>query len=233
MSGSREAILGRIGAALADLRNESTLAVASARSASTLSVEDCPDDVATRLRTPIRHTRPAIDADATTQLVRNMEAVQMSVVRLQGSSDVPEAVHFWLESEGIDGDVTIAPALADLIWPTTGNRSYRYGPASGEEAVGVTPCLAAVAETGSVALVSAEATPASLNFLPENHIVVVDARDVVDHVEDVFTRVRALRTLPRALNFVTGPSRTADIEQTIEIGAHGPRRMHVLIVEGQ
>ena len=75
-------------------------------------------------------------------------------------------------------------------------------------------------------------TPATLNFLPETHILVLHENQVVRHVDEVFSKLRALDTLPRALNFVTGPSRTADIEQTIEIGAHGPRRMHVLLIAG-
>ena len=168
----------------------------------------------------------------------------MSVVRLQRVEEVPAAVAFWLASEGIDGAVTVAPALAGLDWPgigsaeggagaeASGARTWRVGAASGEEGTGVTPCIAGVAETGSVALASGGDTPAALAFLPENHVVVLRSADIVAHVEDVFPRLREREVLPRALNFVTGPSRTADIEQTIEIGAHGPRRMHVLIVEG-
>jgi len=90
----------------------------------------------------------------------------------------------------------------------------------------------ASAETGSLALVSSADTPATLNFLPENHAVVLYENQIVPHVDDVFPLLRQLSPMPRALNFVTGPSRTGDIEQTIEIGAHGPRRMHVLLLPG-
>ena len=75
-------------------------------------------------------------------------------------------------------------------------------------------------------------TPSTLNFLPDNHIVVVNESQVVRHVDDVWTQLRQASGAHRAINFVTGPSRTGDIEQTIEIGAHGPRRMHVVLVSG-
>ena len=152
----------------------------------------------------------------------------MSVVRLQTRDDVVKAVDWYCESNSLDGAVTVAPALDDLRW----SDNIRTGAASGEEAISVTPCLASVAETGSVVLASSGDTPATLNYLPETHILVLHENQVVRHVDEVFSKLRALDTLPRALNFVTGPSRTADIEQTIEIGAHGPRRMHVLLIAG-
>jgi len=222
MSNSRSAILERIAHGLTDTRDAS----------SRVAVGDRPQEVSARLSGAGRHTLPRLDKNTTAQLIRNMESVQMSVVRLQRMTEVPQAVAFWLESEGVDGTVSVAPALADLDWSGADELTWRSGAATGDEVASVTPCLAAVAETGSVALASGDRTPATLNFLPENHVVVVRSADIVGHMEDVFTRLRDLPELPRALNLVTGPSRTADIEQTIEIGAHGPRRMHVLIVEG-
>jgi L-lactate dehydrogenase complex protein LldG len=122
--------------------------------------------------------------------------------------------------------VTVAPALGSLGWPA----HYASGPATGNERVSITPCIAAIAETGSVVMASGARTPANLNFLPDTHIIVVYESQLVRHVEDVFARIRLYSPLPRGINFVTGPSRTADIEQTLEIGAHGPRRMHILLV---
>lgn len=214
MSG-REQILRRIGKALG-------------REAGVMSSSDAPDVVRDRLATPPSHTLPAFGANTIDVLIEKMESVLMSVVRLQTRDDVVKAVDWYCESNGLDGDMTVAPALGDLSW----SENTRTGAASGEEAISVTPCLAAVAETGSVVMASSADTPATLNFLPETHILVLHENQVVRHVDDVFTYVRALDPLPRALNFVTGPSRTADIEQTIEIGAHGPRRMHVLLIAG-
>jgi L-lactate dehydrogenase complex protein LldG len=83
-------------------------------------------------------------------------------------------------------------------------------------------------------LISGAQTPTTLNFLPETHIVVVRCDQVVATYEDGWDRLRAAaktELLPRVVNFITGPSRTADIEQHIELGAHGPRRLHIVLVE--
>ena len=92
--------------------------------------------------------------------------------------------------------------------------------------------FAGIAETGTLALVSGPANPTTLNFLPDNHIVVLRKEDVVADYESVFAMLRTAYGkggAPRTLNFVTGPSRSADIEQTLLLGAHGPRRLHIVI----
>lgn len=211
---ARDQILGRIGSALG--RDKAVLSIN----------DDVPSTVKSRLTAPPSHTLPAIPDDTIAVLIEKMESVLMSVVRLQTRDDVVKAVEWYCESNKLDGDITVAPALKDLDW----SDKTSSGAASGEEAISVTPCLAAVAETGSIVTASSGDTPATLNFLPETHILVLHENQIVRHVDGVFDHLRALDSLPRALNFITGPSRTADIEQTIEIGAHGPRRMHVLLI---
>lgn len=91
----------------------------------------------------------------------------------------------------------------------------------------------AAAETGTLFLVSGADNPTTLNFLPETHIVLICAGDVAGSYEEAFDRLRAIygeSTLPRTVNLISGPSRTADIEQTIVRGAHGPKRLHVVIL---
>ncbi len=75
-------------------------------------------------------------------------------------------------------------------------------------------------------------TPTTLNFLPENHVVVVRASQVVGAYEEVWDRLRAANpaALPRTVNMITGPSRTGDIELRLELGAHGPRRLHIVLI---
>ncbi len=216
---ARDAILGRIQSAL-NAEHPSRLVPSS--------VDDAPAVVRERLATKPVSTLPAFNEDQTDRLIRLMESVEMTVTRVQTPDDVVNAVEDYIQTENLDGDITVAPALGELAWPEV----YRTGAASGVETTSVTPCFAAVAETGSVVMASSDGTPATLNFLPDNHIVVVNESQVVRHVDDVWTRLRDEAGNPRALNFVTGPSRTGDIEQTIEIGAHGPRRMHVILVAG-
>jgi L-lactate dehydrogenase complex protein LldG len=97
----------------------------------------------------------------------------------------------------------------------------------------VSHAFAAVAETGTLVLTSGADNPTTLNFLPDVHIVVVGARDFASDFESALARLRGrfgAGTMPRAVNMITGPSRSADIEQTLILGAHGPRKLHVMVV---
>ncbi len=108
------------------------------------------------------------------------------------------------------------------------------GKAEASDQASLTGAFAGVAETGTLLLVSGPQAPTTLNFLPETHIAVLRASRMVGPYEDAWERVRARYGrggLPRTVNFITGPSRTADIEQTIQLGAHGPRRLHIVLIE--
>ena len=92
----------------------------------------------------------------------------------------------------------------------------------------------AAAETGSLVMVSGSENPSTLNFLPDNHIIVVSAKDIASDYETMWTKVRftfGKGGMPRTVNWITGPSRSGDIEQTMLLGAHGPRRLHVIVVK--
>jgi L-lactate dehydrogenase complex protein LldG len=104
-------------------------------------------------------------------------------------------------------------------------------PARGEDAIGITGAFCAVAETGTLVTLSSPGTPASVSLLPETHVAIVQRSRIVRGMEEVWQLVRKERgTLPRAVNFISGPSRTADIEQTVTLGAHGPYRVHIIVV---
>jgi len=95
----------------------------------------------------------------------------------------------------------------------------------------VTGVFSAIAETGTLMMCSGPDTPATVSLLPETHIALVPAGRIVPFMEDAWDLARAeLGQLPRAVNFISGPSRTADIEQTIVMGAHGPYRVHIVVV---
>ena len=97
--------------------------------------------------------------------------------------------------------------------------------------VGVTGSFCAIAETGTLMLVSGAATPSSVSLLPETHVAVVRCERILTGMEETWSLLRAeLGSMPRAVNFVSGPSRTADIEQTLVLGAHGPYRVHIVLV---
>jgi L-lactate dehydrogenase complex protein LldG len=125
------------------------------------------------------------------------------------------------------------PLLAALPWDAALELERRFGPAEAEDRAALSRAVAAAAETGSLFLVSGADNPTTLAFLPETHIILIRAGDIVGCYEEAFDRLRALYgagTLPRTINMISGPSRTADIEQTIVRGAHGPKRLHVVVL---
>jgi len=165
--------------------------------------------------------------------VRMAEEVQTTVVRVASEAEVPGEVARYLAAENLPAELVMAPdAALDLIpWEARPLLQIRRGRAGPGDAVSLTPCLAAVAETGTLMLVSGPDTPTTLNFLPDTQIVVMRAGQVVAAYEDGWDLLRALPAMPRTINFITGPSRTGDIEQRIQLGAHGPRRLHVVLIE--
>ncbi len=125
------------------------------------------------------------------------------------------------------------PLFADMDWSAT-QIEISHGPSDGHDLNGLSRAFAGVAETGTLMLASGADNPTTLNFLPDNHIVVVSADDIEGDYESAFDRLRALYgdgLMPRALNMVTGPSRSADIAQTMLLGAHGPRKLHIIVID--
>ena len=181
--------------------------------------------------------RGQLDEGARTALFCDKaEASAATVARVASEADVPGEVARFLRDNNAPAVIRMGsdPALAGLPWSTTA-LEVSTGPSDGSDVNGLSRAFGAVAETGTLALVSGQDNPTTLNFLPDNHMVVVAARDIAGDYETVFGRIRARYGqghMPRTLNLVTGPSRSADIEQTLILGAHGPRRLHVIVVDG-
>ncbi|MCA0422538.1 MAG: lactate utilization protein [Proteobacteria bacterium] len=163
------------------------------------------------------------------------EAVQTTTEVVKKAQDVPKAVAAFLRGHNLPAALRIGsdPLLAAMPWGETAI-DVAHGPSDGNDLVAVSHAVAGVAETGTLVLTSGADNPTTLNFLPDNHIVVVKAADIAGDYESVWGRLR--RTygkgeMPRTVNFVTGPSRSGDIEQKLLLGAHGPRSLHVIVVE--
>jgi L-lactate dehydrogenase complex protein LldG len=186
--------------------------------------------IETYLRAHPRGTLPKVEADLLARFRARAEAMQSTTEEVAGEADVPVAVARYLKSANLPLAGCVWPQLARLDWRGAGLDLYARE-ANGEDAVGVTGAFAAIAETGTLVLASGPDTPSSASLLPETHVAVVGADRIVAHMEDAFALARAaFGQLPRAINFVSGPSRTADIDQTIVLGAHGPSRVHVILV---
>jgi L-lactate dehydrogenase complex protein LldG len=180
--------------------------------------------------------RGQLDAPGRVALFRTMaEKVSASVVKVADAADVPAAVAEYLRSKNLPASLRRGadPRLDAMPWDGVPNVEVRVGVSDGRDLVSVSHAAGGVAETGTLALLSGPENPTTLNFLPDHHIVVVLAEDIVGDYETFWSRLRerfGKGEMPRTVNFVTGPSRSGDIEQTILLGAHGPRALHVIIV---
>jgi L-lactate dehydrogenase complex protein LldG len=157
---------------------------------------------------------------------------------VRSRDDVPGAIGNYLRQNNLPLAVRRGEdaRLSALPWSREPMIDVSIGASDGRQLVSVSHALAGVAETGTLVLTSGRDNPTTLNFLPDHHIVVLDAADLAGDLETVFARLRETwgeGQLPRVVNMITGPSRSADIEQTLILGAHGPRRLHVVMVAAE
>lgn len=166
--------------------------------------------------------------------VSEAERVSAQVERLDSMAEVPAAAARVCADAGAASlKVALNPQLQALNWV---DHNVQFGIGHGDDPVGLSMAYAGVAETGTLVLRSGNDTPTTLNFLPDVHTVVIRTCDIEATYEDVWTKLRAAAPaggpkMPRTVNWITGPSRTADIEQTILLGAHGPRKLVILLVD--
>ncbi|BBK34678.1 L-lactate dehydrogenase complex protein LldG [Stella humosa] len=170
--------------------------------------------------------------------VEMAEMVSTTVDRVPDEAAVPGVVAEYLARHNLPTDIVMSPdpALDAIPWQDRPLLSIHRGRSQGDDPVSLTPAFAGIAETGTLMLASGADRPTTLNFLPDTHIVVLYADQVVGPYETAWGRLRAWQAaagggMPRTVNFVTGPSRTGDIEQKIQLGAHGPRRLHIVLIE--
>jgi L-lactate dehydrogenase complex protein LldG len=166
---------------------------------------------------------------------RMAEKVAATVTRVADADAVPEEIADYLRRNNLPAAFRMGAdeRLAGLPWDRTPQLERLTGASDGRDLVGLSHALAGIAETGTLALASGPDNPNTLNYLPDTHIVVVAAADIVGDVETLWARLRerfGAGALPRTVSLVTGPSRSGDIEQTIILGAHGPRALHVVVV---
>ncbi len=171
--------------------------------------------------------------------IREAEQVNATVARVSNLAGVPREVARYLAKNNLPMTLKIAPDISrpGIRWTEQTLLSVEEGRADGSEQASVSRAFAGVAETGTLVLLSGPGNPTTLSFLPPTHVVVVSASDIAGDYEQVWDRLRNEnmgedgRFMPRTVNWITGPSRTADIEQTLLLGAHGPQRLQIVIVD--
>jgi L-lactate dehydrogenase complex protein LldG len=176
--------------------------------------------------------RPPMPDDLVTRFIEEARKMATTVESVDALSDAPAAACRFLTGHNLPLQAIAWQTLQDLDWSEAG-LTVEFRKPGNDDLVGITGCFCATAETGTLVLLSGPQTYASAGLLPETHIAIVPASRIVAGQEDAFDLIRAEQgELPRAVNFVSGPSRTGDIEQTIVLGAHGPYRVHVIVVRG-
>lgn len=183
-----------------------------------------------RLATPSPNLKPALGEDSVSLFVRKANAVHTRISMVPTLAGVSEVVVRHIERHGLDDAIVVAPGLEGVQW--SNRLAVERRAARGSDRLGVTGAFAGIAETGSVMLLSGPESPTTLNFLPEDHIVVLRESRIVAHPEDAWALLREEReSMPRTVNLICGPSKTGDVELEILEGAHGPRRFHVVVVQ--
>jgi L-lactate dehydrogenase complex protein LldG len=167
-----------------------------------------------------RFRERALGLASTVEEVDGLEAAPAAVARYLKGASLPLAAVCW-------------PELSALDWSGAGMQVEARA-AREPDLVGITGAFCAIAETGTLLTVSGRDTPATVSLLPETHIAVVSRSRIVRGMEEAWQLARTeLQQLPRAFNFISGPSRTADIEQTVTLGAHGPYRVHIVLISSR
>ena len=172
--------------------------------------------------------------------IANVEKEFGTVARVADLREIPGAVAEYLSQQNLAPRFVMAPhpELQALPWSDRAMLEFETRRAQASDLVSVQHGYAGIAETGTLMLPSDPARPTTLNLLAETEIVVLRASRITGPYEDAWDMLRAERQdpvsggfMPRNVMLVTGPSRSADIEQTLELGAHGPRRLHVIVVD--
>ncbi|MDB5651037.1 MAG: lactate utilization protein [Hyphomicrobiales bacterium] len=182
-------------------------------------------------RGPIPARGQGDEATRMATFVAEAQRVSASFVMLANRSDVPGEVARFLSEAGLPPEIRMGDdaRLTGLDW--TG-LNVLHGRSHGADLTALSHAFAGVAETGSLVVLSGVDNPNTLNYLPDNHLIVLSAADLCADLESVWVRLRSAlgkALMPRTVNIITGPSRSADIEQTLLLGAHGPRRLHILV----
>lgn len=213
MSDARADILKRLASAAGTSPNDRRAAVADRLRAHTRGPAVAgPDDRVQRFRDA------AVRAGASVEILPSWTAVTEAAGRFLSETNLPARLRLAND-----------PRLAALPWPATLETAVVAGAPVDDEGPALVTALAGVAETGSVVFAAKPEHPPSLNLLPETELIVLEAGTIVAAAEDVWDTLRN-GPPPRSLCFVSGPSRTGDIEMNLVTGVHGPRRLHIMIV---
>lgn len=223
MTAARDVVFGSIRRALASTGKEAP------------RLQEVADRIAGHPRGVIPQRAQLPPAERLDLFKAMVEAAAATLDHLPDAAAVPDAVAAYLRDRNLPMTILRGgdARLAHLPWHTQPTLDVWIGASDGRQLAGLSHAFAGIAESGTVVMLSGPDNPSTLNLLPDHHLVMVNAADVTGTYEAAWDRIRDLYgpgTLPRTVNWITGPSRSADIEQTLLLGAHGPRSLHILLV---
>lgn len=196
---------------------------------------ECPADVGTGFanmtaaRNSAAPALPRIGDDLVSTFRERAQKLSSDVIGPVAGAEACREVALYLQARGLPNRAVCWPDIAAHDWAGAGIAAEARA-ARDTDLVGITGVFCAIAETGTLMLLSGPATPATVSLLPETHVALLPVSRIVARMEDAWALARRERgVLPRAVNFVSGPSRTADIEQTVTLGAHGPYRVLIIL----
>lgn len=176
-----------------------------------------------------RGPRPTMPDDLIAHFKSRALKLSSDVLETDDRKNVPALLAGYLREKSLPLSGVCWPELADLPWLAAGLNIPARAPTN-DDATGITSAFCAIAETGTLMMLGSANTPATTSLLPETHVAIVDPKRIVATMEDAWELMRKeVGQPPRAVNFISGPSRTADIEQTVTLGAHGPYRVLLII----
>ncbi len=193
--------------------------------------------VQARLRNPKPNIIPERAQRPRAELIKMFQSMLENcgakVSRVRSMKALPEAIAAALREHNLPSRVRAgADPIFDGLRAEPGLIEILSGRAEADDAVGLSHAFAGAAESGTLFLDSGPDNPSTLNFLPETHAVVILASDIAGSYEEAWAKLRSAfpgGKMPRTVNLISGPSRTGDIEQTLVMGAHGPKNLIVLI----
>ena len=222
MSEARDRVLARVRSALGPRDGE---AAARARAEAYLSAH-------------MQGPRPSMPSDLVARFMQRATDMESTVERITGVDAVPLCVARYLDALVLRPQLAMQKSHRGVCWPEFAGLDWAGAalaieprPTTGDDRLGITGVFCGIAETGTLVILSGDDTPTATTLLPDTHVAVLRSDRIVAGMEEAFALINRERgRLPRAVNMISGPSRTGDIEQTIVLGAHGPFRVHILLV---
>ena len=181
------------------------------------------------------------DAELKSWFFKKLKGNLVNLCEISSRLEIPQTVQKIINERNLDAgcELVVSPEIQgwSLDWNLIDDNNKplkpRFDRARDSDQVSVTPIFMAIAETGTLMLTSDPKRPVSLNFLPDIHIAILFADQLFATMEQGFAQIRRTygSKIPRTINFISGASRTGDIEGEILHGIHGPRHLYLIWIQ--